>query len=475
MTGKLWRSGFVAAMFAFHPLNVESVAWLAERKNVLSTFFWLLTMWAYVNYAAKPNIKRYGIVFLFFTLGLMSKPMLVTLPFVLFLLDYWPLRRLKFLQERGIDKVLDKNTANQSELTHLLLEKIPLLLLAIGLSITTVHFQKLAGAVKSFDVFPLQTRLANAMVSYLDYLGKMVWPSELSILYPHPGNTLPIWQGTLCGMALAGITIISIKLIRKAPYFIVGWFWYLGTLVPVIGIVQVGGQAMADRFVYIPLIGIFIIFAWALPELLSKWYFKKKVLSVVAGVIIFTLLIKTWEQVSLWKNSITIFSHTISVTDKKHPNFAVIHNNLGIALFDDRKNEEAISNFKMAIKLMPTNTKAHYNLGIALFSGRKYEEAIYHYKMAIKLQPNHTSAHYNLGNALFEVNQFEEAISQFKMAIKLRPNFTNAHYNLGYILVRKGEIKKAVYHFSESLKLRPDFVAARDSLESALLQSKKIE
>ncbi len=434
MTGALWQSGFVAAMFALHPLNVESVAWIAERKNVLSTLFWLITVWAYIYYSEKPNLKRYGLVFFFFTLGLMSKPTLVTLPFVLLLLDYWPLGRLKLGQERGIDEVLDKKTTNRSEFLQLLLEKIPLLLLAIGLSIATFYFQKIAGAVKSLDVFPLQARLANAMVSYFEYFGKMIWPSGLSILYPHPGNNLSTWQVILCGMALAGITIFSIRLIRKAPYFAIGWFWYLGTLIPVIGVVQVGGQAMADRFVYIPLIGIFIIVAWGFPELISKWRYKEKVLSVSSGIIIFTLLITTWKQVSHWKNSITIFRHTIRVTNTNHPSFAVIHNNFGIALFADRKNQEAISHFKMAINLMPTDFKAHYNLGIALAADGKNEEAITHYKMAIKLNPN----------------------------------YTDAHYNLGYALVKKGDIKGGVHHYRETLRLRPSFVMARDNLELAL-------
>jgi hypothetical protein len=267
VTGKLWQSGFVAAMFAFHPLNVESVAWLAERKNILSTLFWLMTMWAYTHYAEKPTIKRYSLVFLFFTLGLMSKPMLVTLPFVLLLLDYWPLRRFKFRQERSRDEISEKNIANKSEVFRLVLEKVPLFLLTIGLSIVTFYTQKMAGAVRSLDLFSLETRFTNAMFSYLEYLQKMIWPSGLSILYPHPGNALPAWQGIVCGMVLVGITIISIRLIRKTPYFAVGWFWYLGTLIPVIGIVQVGGQAMADRFTYIPLIGIFIVIAWGYQSL----------------------------------------------------------------------------------------------------------------------------------------------------------------------------------------------------------------
>jgi Flp pilus assembly protein TadD len=356
------------------------------------------------------------------------------------------------------------------------------------------------------------------MVSYLDYLGKMIWPEKLGMFYPHPGNTLTVWEGILCGMVLMSITIISIRLIRKAPYFVVGWFWYLGTLLPVIGIVQVGGQSMADRYTYVPLIGIFIIIAWGVPELISKWHFKEKVLSVSAGIIIFALMITTWEQVSHWKNSITLFKHAIRIADKKYPNLAIIHNNLGTALFDnrkieeaishyktaiklnpnytadikypnlaithynlgialfaDRKNGEAISHYKTAIKFNPKYTKAYFELGIALFADRKIEEAISSFKMAINLRPNFTKAHYNLGIALFAGRKIEEAISHYKMAIKLNPNYTKAHYNLGYALLQKGRMKEAVHHFRKTLKLRPDHVAAQKNLKTALLLSEEIE
>ena len=440
MTGALWQSAFVAAMFAFHPLNVESVAWIAERKNVLSTLFWLMTIWAYIHYAENPTIKRYGLVFLFFTLGLMSKPMLVTLPFALLLLDYWPLRRLKLGQERDRNVFLEKNTAKRSKFFRLVLEKVPLFLLTVGLSIITVYLESIKSVLRSMDMLSLQTRLINAIFSYLEYLGKMVWPSGLSILYPHPGNALPLWKGILCGMALVGITIISIRLIRKAPYVAVGWFWYLGTLVPVIGIVQVGGQAMADRFTYIPLIGIFIIIAWGVPELISKWRYKEKVLSVSAGIIIFALLITTWKQVSHWKSSITIFNHAIRVTDKKYPNFSLAYNNLGIALYAKGKNQEAVSHYKMAIKTKPAHAKAYYNLGIALNNERKYEEAIFHYKMAIRIHPD----------------------------------FANALYNLGIILLQRGEIKEAIHSFRKTVRLRPDLIVARNYLKFALLQSQEI-
>jgi len=227
-----------------------------------------------------------------------------------------------------------------------------------------------------------------------------------------------------------GITIISIRLIRKAAYFAVGWFWYLGTLVPVIGIVQVGGHSMADRYTYIPLIGIFIIVAWGVPELISKWRYKEKVLSISVGIIIFTLLITTWRQVSHWKNSITIFKHAIRVTDKKHPTFAIAYNNLGLALFAEQKNEEAISHYKMAIKLKPTHTKAHYNLGIILFAEGKNEEAISHYKMAIKIKPDYADSYNNLGNALLDKGRISEAISHYKTAIGLKPDYAEAQKNL---------------------------------------------
>jgi len=371
MTGAIWQSAFVAAMFAFHPLNVESVAWAAERKNVLSTLFWLLTMWAYIHYAAKPTVKRYGLVFLFFTLGLMSKPMLVTLPFVLLLLDYWPLRRLKFEQERGGNEISEKNTARRSEVFRLVLEKIPLFLLTTGLSIVTFINTISFGAIAENVTF--STRLTNATISNLEYLEKMIWPEKLAIFYAHPGNTLAVWKGILCGMALLGITIISIRLIRKAPYFAVGWFWYLGTLLPVIGIVQVGGQAMADRYAYIPLIGIFIIVAWGVPELLKEWPYRKNVLKASAGILILTLMPITWIQVSHWKSSITVFKHAIKVTDKKYPGFSVVHNNLGNALSTERKIEEAISHYKMAIKIKPDYALAQKNLETALLLSEELE------------------------------------------------------------------------------------------------------
>ena len=370
MTGALWQSCFVAALFALHPLNVESVAWVAERKNVLSTFFWLLTMWAYVHYVEKPGVKRYGLVALFFALGLMSKPMLVTLPFVLLMMDYWPLGRLKFAQEKGHNEITGEYTGKRLDIWSLVREKIPLFLLTAGLSITTFIVQKSGGALHAMEVNSLSARLTYAMVSYLEYVKKTLWPEGLAVFYPHPGNALAVWKGILCGMVLVGISAVTIRFIRKVPYLAFGWFWYLGTLVPVMQIVQTGRHGMADQYAYIPLIGIFIIVAWGLPELMAKWRYRDKFLILLAGIYFPILMVTTWNQVSHWKNSITIFKHAIRVTDKEYPDFALTHINLGNALLTERKTEEGIFHYRMAIKLKPDFADARHNLKIAL---RRYK------------------------------------------------------------------------------------------------------
>jgi len=267
----------------------------------------------------------------------------------------------------------------------------------------------------------------------------MLWPKGLAILYAHPGNTLAVWKGVLCGIALLVITTISIKLIRKAPYFVVGWFWYLGTLIPVIGFISLGQHLIADRYAYLPLIGIFVIIAWGVPELLKEWRYRKNVLKASAGILILTLMPITWIQVSHWISSITVFKHAIKVTDKKYPTFAAAHNNLGNALSAERKNEEAISHYKMAIKIKPDYAEAHNNLGIALVAEGKNEEAISHYKMAIKLKPDYAAAHNNLGVVLFNEKMTEEAIDYFKEAIKIRPDYAAAQKNLETVLLRRAE------------------------------------
>ena len=459
MTGALWQSGFVAALFALHPLNVESVAWVAERKNVLSTFFWLLTMWAYIRYAQKTNLKRYGLVILFFAMGLMSKPMLVTLPFVLLLLDYWPLRRLQS----------DRRTA----ISRLVYEKIPLLVLVAGSVVTTLTVQKMGGALGSLNAFPIQERVINALVSYWLYLQKMIWPGGLAIFYAHPENTLSVWKGLATAALLALVTTAAIRLARRAPYFAVGWFWYLGTLIPVIQLVQTGSIAMADRYAYVPLIGIFIIIAWGLPELLAKWRLRSRILTIAAGIWISTLMLMTWNQVSHWKNSITIFSHAIEVTDIEYPDFLLAHNNLANALLAEGRTGKAISHYKMAINLMPDYAVNHNHLANALFAEQKTEEAISHFKMAIELMPDYAIAHNNLGTVLLAEQKTEEAISHYKTAVKLLPDYATAHYNLGFALMKEKKTGEAIFHFKMAIQLEPNNTNAHSNLGNALLAEQK--
>ena len=459
MTGALWQSGFVAALFALHPLNVESVAWVAERKNVLSTFFWLLTMWAYIRYAQKTNLKRYSLVILFFAMGLMSKPMLVTLPFVLLLLDYWPLRRLQS----------DRRTA----ISRLVYEKIPLLVLVAGSVVTTLTVQKMGGALGSLNAFPIQERVINALVSYWLYLQKMIWPGGLAIFYAHPENTLSVWKGLATAALLALVTTAAIRLARRAPYFAVGWFWYLGTLLPVIQLVQTGSIAMADRYAYVPLIGIFIIIAWGLPELLAKWRLRSRILTIAAGIWIPTLMLMTWNQVSHWKNSITIFSHAIEVTDIEYPDFLLAHNNLANALLAEGRTGKAISHYKMAINLMPDYAVNHNHLANALFAEQKTEEAISHFKMAIELMPDYAIAHNNLGTVLLAEQKTEEAISHYKTAVKLLPDYATAHYNLGFALMKEKKTGEAIFHFKMAIQLEPNNTNAHSNLGNALLAEQK--
>ena len=452
MTGALWRSGLVAVLFAVHPLNVESVAWIAERKNVLSTFFWFLTLWAYVGYVEKKKVGNYLLVVLFLTLGLMSKPMLVTLPFTLILLDFWPLKRW----------------GDVRTIKPLLLEKIPLFILVLGASVTTYIVQKGGGAMRSTEFSSLYTSTANALVSYVEYLWKMVWPSGLSVFYPHPGDTLPAWKALVCGLALVGGTTWVVKAVRRAPYLSVGWFWYLGTLVPVIGIVQVGEQSMADRYMYVPLIGIFIVLAWGFPELTKNG--KQKFLPVLAGVVIPLLAVLTWIQVAHWKNGVTLFEHAILVTENQTPSFVIVYNNLGHALASEKRYEEAVMQYRQAIKINPHYSKAHNNLGHALSELKKYDEAIEHYQKAISIEANYAEAYNNLANALGKKGKIKESIAYYNEAIRFKGDYAEAHFNLGVALSRQSRSKEAIAQYQKALAVKPDFAQAHNNLAILLVQ-----
>ena len=402
MTNAIWSSAFAAALFALHPLHVESVAWVSERKDVLSTFFWLLTMWAYVRYAKKPKIISYILMVIFFVLGLMSKPMAVTLPFVLLLLDYWPLARL----------------GTKRSLTYLLIEKIPLFAMVIISSIITFIVQKKGGAmVSTGESYSLLIRLANASISYMQYIIKMIWPAELAFFYPHPGQNISLLYAVLSAVILLAITIFILRFSKNHRYLFTGWFWYLGTLVPVIGIVQVGGQAMADRYTYITLTGLFIIIAWGLPELLGKWPYRKIVLWASSLIVLSVLSVCSFIQQGYWKNSITLCEHALKVT--------------------------------------ANNYRAHLDIAAAFSEQGNFEEAIRHNIEVIRLQPYNVEAINRLGTNFYRVGKIDEAVECYKSALEIEPNSVGLLYNLGIALAAKGKIDEAIAHFEEALRIEP--------------------
>ena len=457
MTGALWRSGFVAALFALHPLNVESVAWIAERKNLLSTFFWFLTMWSYLDYVKKGQM--YLLMVLFLALGLMAKPMLVTLPFVLVLLDFWPLKRWDW---GNMKKTIESIKAS-------IIEKIPLFILVVGSCVTTYMVQKGGDAVRSTELRSLYSGLTNALVSYLEYLGKMVWPQRLSVFYPHPGNTLPAWKVLACGVVLVWATVWVVKRIRNMPYLTVGWLWYLGSLVPVIGIVQVGEQAMADRYTYIPMVGIFIAISWGLSDLMKNG--KQKFLPLLAGIFILILTALTWVQAGYWKNGVTLFSHAISVVENETPSFVIAHNNLGHALFSEKCYEESVKQYQQAIKINPHYAVAHNNLGTALIELNRYDQAIDHYREAIKLKPDYAEAYNNLGNALGDKGELNESINYYKNAIRLKKDYADAYSNLGIRLSETGQYEAAIVQYQKALEINPGLFQVHNNL-AILLSSR---
>jgi Flp pilus assembly protein TadD len=507
MTGALWRSGFVAALFALHPLHVESVAWVAERKDVLSTLFWILTIWTYVRYVERPGTKRYLPILLSFALGLMAKPMLVTLPFVLLLLDYWPLERFRVGQLDGnkeVTKGIFSDLREQRSLVFSLLwEKVPLFVLTVASSLVTFFAQKAGGSVGTWESYPLKIRIANALVSYLKYIGKMIWPQNLAVFYPHAGASLPMWQIVGAGVLLVSITVLAIRAAPRRPYLAVGWLWYLGTLIPVMGLLQVGAQAMADRYTYVPLIGLFIMIAWGVSELAMRWKYGRIALAISSCVLLLGLMSTSWAQVRHWKNSITLFEHALKVTKNNYiahnnlgaalekqgkiedatvhyiealrikPYFADPLNNLGFILLEQGRNAEAISHFSRALQVRPNFAEAHNNLGVALDGMGRTDEATTHYSMALKIKPDFAEVYNNLGLALDGMGKPKEAIIQYKIALQMKRNYPEAQVNLGTALERQGKLTEAIAHYSEALRLKPDFAGAHNSLGFALAQQGK--
>jgi tetratricopeptide (TPR) repeat protein len=454
-TGSIWKSGFIAAIFALHPLHVESVAWIAERKDVLSAFFWMLTLWSYIRYTRRPAFNRYLWVIIFFIFGLMSKPMVVTLPFVLLLMDYWPLNRVQF---QSLDA---KET--KAQVIRLLVEKIPLFIFIPISSIFTYFAQNHGGIVKSLDVFPLETRIANAIVSYIRYIEKMIYPTKMAFLHPHQG--MPSWWMTAgsCLLVIA-ISFLAVKNINKRPYLIVGWLWYIGTLVPVIGLVQVGMQSMADRYTYIPSIGLLIIVAFGISEMTSNWRYQKLWLSITTTALITIFSAITWNQLGYWKNSMTMLAHTLKVTSNNY----IAYDSMGVELFGLGRVDEAIQNYLKAIEIYPQNPYSHFNLGMALHAQGRLKEASQQYLQAIRIMPAYYKAYTNLGAALYAQGQTDEAIKQYLKALRINPDYVEAHYNLGLALDTAGRTEDAINHFMQAVRVKPDLVTAQYSLGTAL-------
>ena len=457
MTGALWQSALVAALFALHPLHVESVAWVAERKDLLSTMFWFLTMGAYVRYTEQPTLPRYLLVMLALALGLMAKPMLVTLPLVLLLLDYWPLGRLPFGDLRaGWKRVW---------------EKMPLFAMAAASSVMTYLAQQKGGSVGSLEVYPLWTRIENALVSYVSYIRKMLWPRDLAVFYPHPGDALPIWQVAGAGLVLVLVSILVVRWIRTWPYLAVGWLWYLGTLVPVIGLIQLGKQAMADRYTYVPLIGLFVMIAWGIPDLIAGWRYRRVLLTVSAGVLLSALMVGTWLQVRHWRNSITLFEHALHVTDNNY----LAHNNLGNALQKQERLDEAKAHYAEALRIKPDYSLPHNNLGVLYKKQGRLDNAMVEFEISLALNPDYDGTHYNLGKVYKELGRLEEAIQEFQAELEINPVHDKAHNNLGNALKQQGKLEKAMFHYAEALRIKPDLAEAHYNLGDAYQQKGQIQ
>ncbi len=442
-TGALWRSAFAAALFALHPLHVESVAWVSERKDVLSTLFLMLSLLAYASYAERRRPAQYLLAVIAFLLSLMSKPMFVTFPFLLLLLDYWPLKR--------------HQTALSS--LRLIREKIPFAVLSVASIIMTIYAQFAGEAMASIEKVPMLPRIENALVAYASYLFKMFWPARLVALYPI-STQIPIMQVSGAFLMLALISLFAYRRRLQFPFILVGWCWFLGTLLPVIGLIQVGSQSMADRYTYVPLIGLFIVAAWGGHALLSRFPRGREVAVVSACLITAGLSMMTWRQIDHWRNSAELFTHALRYTSGNY----VMHNNLGIYLTEQGKYGEAISEFNKALAIAPGYKRSHYNLGNILFTIGDRKESIKHYREALRIDPDYTRARYNLGVALMYEGDYDEAISQYYEVVKASPNFENARKLLGIQLAGRGRFEEAILQFGEIVKDNPDAEAAQFDL-----------
>lgn len=496
MTSAFWRSAFVAAVFAIHPLRVESVAWVTERKDVLSGIFFLLTIGAYVRYVRGPqSAGRYlGVVFLF-ALGLLSKSMLVTLPCVLLLLDYWPLRRFSGVCFPGREASPPPSVWSIGR--PLVVEKLPLF--ALSAAACAVQVVANRGAIVATDKLPWSLRAGNAVVSYATYIGETFFPRGLAVLYPHPGQSLPLWSILLAGSLLILISAGVCACARTRPYLLVGWLWYLGMLVPVIGLIQSGELARADRYTYLPQIGLGIALTWLAADLAAAVPERRTMLGGCAAVAVGALVISARLYASSWRDSESLWTHALRCTVSTataHGNLGqalvqkgrldaaishfqtalkiaparyVIHDNLGGALREKGQMEEAIAAYRKALEINPNYKMAQNNLGVALVETERIDEAVPHLLRALGIDPEYAEAHNNLANVFLKTNRLDEAIEHYRKAIEIRP-LPAAEANLGLALARKGQVDEAILHYKKALELKPDHAKAHSNLASALLQ-----
>jgi tetratricopeptide (TPR) repeat protein len=459
-TGALLPSALVAALFALHPLSVESVAWVAERKNVLSTLFWLLTMGAYVGYVRQPSRLRYLGVLGSLVLGLMTKAMVVTLPCVLLLMDYWPLERLPAKWEEF-----------RKRLPSLVVEKLPFFVPVAAVSAVTIYGAETVQGLQSLEELPLSARVGNALLGYGLYLKKMVWPVDLAVIYPLPRNALSVWPVVLAAMVLVVITVGVWRRRKESPYLVVGWSWFLGTLVPVNGLLQSGFQAMADRYAYVPMIGIFIMLSWGAVECLGDRGRGRKWLVGAGGCVFVTLAILTRIQLSYWQDTTTLFEHAVQATADNY----LAYNILGTELTLEKKFEDAIAHYQEALKINPEFSLAYHNFGVALVGEGRVDEAIEHYQEALRINPDYTQAHHDLGVVLAGEGRVDEAIKHYQEALRINPEFSQAHHDLGAALVGEGRVDEAVERYQEVLKIDPHHVQVHHSLGVALVAQGRVD
>ena len=449
-TGAIGSSAFVAAVFAIHPLHVESVAWISERKDVLSGLFFVLTLLAYFYYTRKPNIGRYLSVSILFACGLMSKPMLVTLPVILLLLDYWPLKRLSGPSARRV-----------------LVEKIPLVILSIASAVGTLVAQNEGIGLVRLEVLPLSWRITNALVACLVYIWQMIWPANLALAYHHPGK-LPLWQVAGAAALLVAVTLGVFALRKRSPYLVVGWLWYLVMLVPVLGLIQVGGQAHADRYTYLPQIGLSVAVTWGVVDLARFWRYYGAILGAAAAIIISALALRAANQVWYWHDSERLWRHALTVTTEND----VAHLGLGQLLLDQERLDDAITELQIVVARHPNDVDARLKLASALSEKKgRMNDAIAQYEAAAKIGAPDPDVETTLANLLLEQGRMEEAIRYYRDVVRLQPSSARAHYNLAVGLHRDKQLSEAIIHYKAALQIDPNYPDADDFLGQALLEN----